>query len=188
MCGRTPLEDGVKLQVDHKIPKEWGGTDDLENLQPLCEECNRGKKNLFGSYDVHADEIRAAITHESVHLRIGELLKAFYARGVRSDLVDLVAIRQAITRRTGKDGSANCACSGGTSRPDGKRTAGSGLLPAHAWSLGLGICSAEIRRRSASGSDSPRGREHRQDTRDAGRKILLDLEVPESNDSPPRLR
>src|SRR5262245_39924303 len=47
MCGRTPLVDGVRLQVDHKIPKEWGGDDSLENLQPLCEECNRGKKNLF---------------------------------------------------------------------------------------------------------------------------------------------
>src|SRR5687767_7142084 len=23
MCGKTPLGDGVKLQVDHKIPKEW---------------------------------------------------------------------------------------------------------------------------------------------------------------------
>jgi hypothetical protein len=23
MCGRTPLDDGVRLQVDHKIPKEW---------------------------------------------------------------------------------------------------------------------------------------------------------------------
>jgi len=25
MCDRTALEDGVKLQVDHKIPCNWGG-------------------------------------------------------------------------------------------------------------------------------------------------------------------
>jgi 5-methylcytosine-specific restriction endonuclease McrA len=91
MCGRSPLQDGVRLQVDHKIPKEWGGTDDLENLQPLCEECNRGKKNLFASYNEFADEIRAAIGHDKVHMRIGELLKAFDGKPVRSDLLDTVA-------------------------------------------------------------------------------------------------
>jgi 5-methylcytosine-specific restriction endonuclease McrA len=91
MCGRTPLEHGVVLQVDHKIPKEWGGTDAVENLQPLCEECNRGKKNLFASYDKFADEIRLAIGHESVHMRIGELLKAFADQPVRSDILELVA-------------------------------------------------------------------------------------------------
>jgi hypothetical protein len=91
MCGRTPLEDGVRLQVDHKIPKEWGGSDSVENLQPLCEECNRGKKNLFASYSDHADAIRVAITNESVHRRLGELLKALEGRWVRSDILDLVA-------------------------------------------------------------------------------------------------
>lgn len=91
MCGRTPLDDSVRLQVDHRIPKEWGGSDALENLQPLCEECNRGKKNFFASYNEFADEIRAAVAHESVHLRIGELLKAFGDRPVRSDIIGMVA-------------------------------------------------------------------------------------------------
>src|SRR5262249_8214846 len=88
---RTPLDDGIKLQVDHRIPKEWGGGDDLENLQPLCEECNRGKKNLFASYSEHAAEIRLALAGATVHERIGELLKAFYPNAVRSDLLELVA-------------------------------------------------------------------------------------------------
>jgi HNH endonuclease len=91
MCGRTPLDDGVRLQVDHRIPKAWGGTDDLDNLQPLCEECNRGKKDLFASFEEHASAIRAAIAHKSVHVRIGEFLKALEGHWVRSDLVDLVA-------------------------------------------------------------------------------------------------
>src|SRR5262245_40215927 len=25
MCGRTVAEDGIKLQPDHKIPRNWGG-------------------------------------------------------------------------------------------------------------------------------------------------------------------
>jgi 5-methylcytosine-specific restriction endonuclease McrA len=91
MCGRTPLDDGVRLQVDHKIPQEWGGTHALENLQPLCEECNRGKKAHFATYDEYAAQIKAAIGHDSVHMRIGELLKAFEGQPVRSDLLDMVA-------------------------------------------------------------------------------------------------
>ena len=92
MCGRTPLEPPViKLQVDHKIPREWGGSDELENLQPLCEECNRGKKNLFASYIEFAYGIRSAIGHPSVHRRIGELLKAFRERPIRSHILETVA-------------------------------------------------------------------------------------------------
>lgn len=25
MCGKTVIEDGVRLQIDHKIPQTWGG-------------------------------------------------------------------------------------------------------------------------------------------------------------------
>lgn len=91
MCGRTPLEDGVKLQIDHKVPKEWGGTDDVENLQPLCEEHNRGKKHFFATFDKHAKQIRAAINHDEVHKRIGELLKSFEGEWVPSELIGIVA-------------------------------------------------------------------------------------------------
>jgi 5-methylcytosine-specific restriction endonuclease McrA len=91
MCGRTPLDHGVVLQVDHRLPKDWGGTDALENLQPLCEECNRGKKNLYASYNEFADKIKAAAGHASVHMRIGELLKAFGDEPVRSDVLEMVA-------------------------------------------------------------------------------------------------
>lgn len=91
MCGKTPLEHHVRLQVDHRVPKAWGGTDALENLQPLCEECNRGKKNLFSSLGDHEAAIRAAVGHDEVHKRIGEFLLATRGEWVRSDLVDLVA-------------------------------------------------------------------------------------------------
>lgn len=91
MCGRTPLEDHVKLQVDHKIPQEWGGTHEIGNLQPLCEECNRGKKAHFAEYAGFSREIRNASAYESVHQRIGELLKSFDAQEVPSDVIALVA-------------------------------------------------------------------------------------------------
>ena len=36
---------GVRLEVDHVMPVSKGGSDSLDNLQTLCFECNRGKRN-----------------------------------------------------------------------------------------------------------------------------------------------
>ena len=92
MCGKTPLDDGVELVVDHKLPREWGGTNDIENLQPLCEDCNGGKKDHFRTYDKFVDEIRQAATHDEPQRRIGELFLAFgNDRWIRSDLLEIVA-------------------------------------------------------------------------------------------------
>lgn len=91
MCGRTVEEHGVVLQVDHKMPQSWGGTNDIENLQPLCEECNRGKKDYFRSLDHLGSQIRAAAEFEEPHRRIGELLKAVRPDEVRSDILEMVA-------------------------------------------------------------------------------------------------
>lgn len=44
LCGRD-ASDGIKLEVDHKIPVAKGGTDDLLNLWTLCFDCNRGKRD-----------------------------------------------------------------------------------------------------------------------------------------------
>ena len=40
-CGATNKE--TRLHVDHITPVAKGGTNDLSNLQTLCEECNRAK-------------------------------------------------------------------------------------------------------------------------------------------------
>lgn len=45
-CGRSPIEDGVKLEVDHVYPKSKGGSDSMENLVTACWECNQGKKDM----------------------------------------------------------------------------------------------------------------------------------------------
>jgi hypothetical protein len=41
ICGRT----GVELEVDHIIPASLGGSDTTDNLQTLCFDCNRGKRD-----------------------------------------------------------------------------------------------------------------------------------------------
>ena len=90
-CGRKPLEDHVKLVVDYKVPLSWGGDNEPENLQPLCEECNAGKRDYFRSFEAYAEQIRAAIGYDEPQKRIGELLRAFDGSWVRSDLLGIVA-------------------------------------------------------------------------------------------------
>ena len=52
-CGRYFPES--KIEIDHRIPKRRGGTDDIWNLQPMCRSCNRSKsaktsaKSTFGT-------------------------------------------------------------------------------------------------------------------------------------------
>ena len=90
MCGRTVEKHDITLVIDHKIPREWGGKTEPDNLWAICEECNQGKKNLFASVDSAA--MRSAIRHDSVHVRIGELLKgAGVGEPVPSHMLDIVA-------------------------------------------------------------------------------------------------
>lgn len=41
VCGRSELE--VRFQQDHKVPRTKGGHNQLDNWQPLCDECNNFK-------------------------------------------------------------------------------------------------------------------------------------------------
>lgn len=47
ICGRTAADHGAVLEVDHKIPRAKGGTEDIANLWTLCFECNRGKSDTY---------------------------------------------------------------------------------------------------------------------------------------------
>jgi hypothetical protein len=91
MCGKTPREDAVKLVIDHVMPLDWGGTNDPENLQPLCVECNSGKKAHYSGFDEYSDAIKSAISRDVVHERIGELLKALEGQPVPVELITIVA-------------------------------------------------------------------------------------------------
>jgi hypothetical protein len=92
MCGRSVEQHQITLVVDHRKPRDWGGTNDRDNLWAVCEECNAGKKAYFSSLRVNADLMKVVTAHESVHVRIGELLKAVgVGKRTSSQLIDVVA-------------------------------------------------------------------------------------------------
>lgn len=45
-CG-AKKEDGATLHIDHIIPVSKGGSDEMNNLQTLCSDCNLNKSNLI---------------------------------------------------------------------------------------------------------------------------------------------
>ena len=89
MCGKTVAEDGIKLQIDHKVPQAWGGLTVVENLWAICEACDNGKRDHFASYD--AEEMAALLEYESVHERIAHLLKMHIGKPVDSNIIEFVA-------------------------------------------------------------------------------------------------
>ena len=44
-CGRSPATHNITLQIDHRKPVSRSGSNEAENLQTLCNECNLGKSN-----------------------------------------------------------------------------------------------------------------------------------------------
>ena len=89
MCGRTVAEDRVRLHIDHKIPREWGGPTHDENLWALCSTCNEGKRNFFAT--VNDPRIQQAMLDPRVHVRLGDLLKAFAGEPVPAQYLEMVA-------------------------------------------------------------------------------------------------
>ncbi len=46
-CGKSAQDKDARLVVDHILPKDAGGKDELSNLITACEECNLGKGALL---------------------------------------------------------------------------------------------------------------------------------------------
>ena len=44
-CGRSSVEDGIKLHVDHILPKSRGGKHKNDNYITSCQRCNSSKHN-----------------------------------------------------------------------------------------------------------------------------------------------
>lgn len=93
MCGKTPAEDGVKLEVDHRVPQSWfadqAKAHEPENLWAVCHPCNHGKNAFFAS--ITDPRVQTAMAHKSIHVRLGELLIAFQGEAVPKAHLALVA-------------------------------------------------------------------------------------------------
>ena len=50
---QQPNDGTVPFGLDHYMPIKLGGTNDLDNLRPCCEPCNRAK------HDSHPDDFHA---------------------------------------------------------------------------------------------------------------------------------
>ena len=79
------------LTVDLRVPPDWGGTTDPQNLQPLREGCQDGKRQYLQTYATYAEQIRHAASFDEPQRRIGELLKALGGERVPTDLIGIVA-------------------------------------------------------------------------------------------------
>lgn len=97
MCGRSIAKHDITLVVDHKIPIDWGGSNDEDNLWALCEDCNAGKKAYFSSQD---QTLKDVMHYKSVHQRIGEFLKNNFQKAVPSALIEFVAGQEDWRKRT----------------------------------------------------------------------------------------
>ncbi len=89
MCGRTVKDDKVKLHIDHRIPRSWGGNTIEKNLWALCGACNEGKKHYFATFD--AELMIEILRYESVHRRIAFLLRSKAGEWIDCDLIEFVA-------------------------------------------------------------------------------------------------
>jgi len=89
MCGLAVVEDRIKLQADHRIPRSWGGLSQLENLWAICESCNRGKRDFFSSFD--DGEMSEILAYDSVYERLAHTLKLHFGQPVAADYLSFVA-------------------------------------------------------------------------------------------------
>jgi len=155
-CGRSPEKHGVVLEVDLKVPPEWGGVADPENLQPLCEDCLTGKRQYQETYASYSEQIRHAADFDEPQRRIGELLLALRDEWVPSELIGIVAsakdYQTDYEKRTLGAPAARVELQGPEGTPDGSRVRSYYRLTQSApWpeNIHAAIVAEEKRRRAA---------------------------------------
>jgi hypothetical protein len=87
MCGKTIADDGIKLVVDHRVPRNWGGKTDRANLWAICQDCNIQKRDFFAT--LPEDAMASCMGYELPIQRIGELLKHYKGKMVSRKLLEV---------------------------------------------------------------------------------------------------
>jgi hypothetical protein len=64
LCGKTPAQHNVVLEVDLRVPADWGGDNDPENLWALCEDCHGGWRQYLQTYAPYAEQISHAASFD----------------------------------------------------------------------------------------------------------------------------
>ena len=78
-CGGWFRKD--QIEIDHRIPKRDGGTDDLWNLQPMCRTCNRSKRDRQSGFETASTLVRA-----TAHGDLGKAVGSMAVRGLKDAL------------------------------------------------------------------------------------------------------
>jgi HNH endonuclease len=68
VCGRS--EPAVRLQHDHKTPRIRGGGNELDNWQPLCDECNNFKSTSCRGCQLECQQCSWAFPERFAPLRL----------------------------------------------------------------------------------------------------------------------
>lgn len=77
-----------EIDIDHRIPKRDGGTDDLWNLQPMCRHCNRSKGDRQTKAETASTLLRA-----TMHGELGKALGGMAKQSVK-DFVGIKYVRK----------------------------------------------------------------------------------------------
>lgn len=70
-----------QIEIDHRIPKRDGGTDDLWNLQPMCRKCNRAKRDRQTGFETAGTLVRATVNGQ-----LGTALGGMAKQGIKDAL------------------------------------------------------------------------------------------------------
>lgn len=79
-----------EIDVDHRIPKRNGGTDDIWNLQPMCKHCNRSKRDRNTGAETAQTVLMAGLT-------------GFTQGGIEGGVVNLTKIGKSVAKQKVKD-------------------------------------------------------------------------------------
>lgn len=78
------------IDVDHRISKRLGGTDDYYNLQAMCKHCNRSKQENTSSAEVAETIIAGAVS-------------GLIENGVNGSVVNLTRLGKSVATQKAKD-------------------------------------------------------------------------------------